>query len=104
MQRHLAPLSGFVNEQYEVANLVDLQRCAGNAGLGQQVMRVKQAGKVEASTGGVKAARFVGKLLLPVDPVTIQRRLKLRHARFAQRRAYVEAQNVTKVIEFKDAG
>ena len=39
-----------------------------------------------------------------VDPGAVQRGFQLRDTRFAQRRADIERENVTKVIEFKDAG
>src|ERR1044071_6845282 len=104
MEGHLPPFGGFIDEQDEVANLLDLQRRAGNARFGQKIVCVEEAGEVEASTGGVKAARFVGKLLLVVDPCAIERGLQLRDAGLAQWRADVCAQNVTKVIEFQDAG
>src|SRR6266853_4085325 len=104
MERDLAPLGGFVDEQHEVANLGDLQRGAGNARLGQQAVCIEEAGEIEAAAGGVKAPRFVGELLLLVDPGAVERGPQLRDAGLAQRRADVCAQNVTKVIEFQDAG
>src|SRR6185369_1188251 len=103
MQRHLTPLGGFIDEQDEVANLFDFKRCAGNARFSQKIVRIEKAGEFEAPTGGVKTARFVGKLLLMVDPCAIKRGLKLRDAGLAQRRADVCAQNVTKVREFQNA-
>ena len=103
MQSHLAPFRGFVDQQDEVANLFDFKRCAGNARLGQKIVRVEEAGEFEASAGRVKAAGFVGKLLLLVDPCAVERGLQLRDPGLAQRRADVCAQNVTKVIEFQDA-
>ena len=78
MQRHLSPFRRFVDEQDEVANLLDLKRCAGNSRFGQKVVRIEKAGEFEASAGGVKAAGFVGKLLLLVDPCAIKRGLQLR--------------------------
>ena len=103
-QGHLTPLGGFIDEQNEVANLLDFESCAGNACLGQKIVRIEKAGEVEASTGRVKAARFVGKLLLLVDPCAVKRRLKLRHLGLARRRADVCTQSVKEVIKFQDAG
>ena len=104
VQRHFSPFRSFVDEQDEVANLLDFERGAGNARFGQKVVRVEEAGEFEATAGGVEAARFVGKLLLLVDPCAVERGLQLRDAGLAQRRADVGAQNVTKVVEFQDAG
>jgi hypothetical protein len=104
MNGHLTPFRGFVHEQDEVANFVNFKGCAGNARFSQKIMGVKESGKVKASAGGIKAAGLVGELLLMVDPRTVERRLQLRHARLAQRRADVEPQNITKVIKFQDAG
>src|SRR4029077_14561369 len=92
------------DEQDEVANLCDLQRCAGDSRLGQQAVRIEEAGKVEAAAGGVEAPRFVGKLLLLADPCAVERGLELRDPGLAQRRADVCAQDVKEVVEFQDAG
>ena len=42
MQRHLSPFRGFIDQQDEVANLFDLQRCAGNARFGQKLCASKR--------------------------------------------------------------
>jgi hypothetical protein len=104
VQSHLSPLRRFIDQQDEVTNLHDLERCAGNARFGQKIVCVEKTGEVEASAGGVKAARFVGQLLLLVDPCAVERWLQCRHLGLAQRRADICAQNVTEVIEFQDAG
>src|SRR5579864_4884841 len=103
MQGHFTPFGRFIDQQDEVANLFDLERCAGNARFGQEGVSIEKAGEFEVSAGGVKAARFVGKLLLMVDPCAVERGLQLRDAGLAQRRADIRAQNVTKVREFQDA-
>ncbi len=104
MERQFTPFRGFVDEQNKVANLVDFKRCAGNVGFSQKSVGVKESGKIKAAAGGIEPACLVGKLLLAVDPCAIERGLQLGDARFAQRRADVKRQNVTKVIKFQDAG
>ncbi len=104
MERQLTPFRGFVHEQDEVANLVNFKRSTGNVGFSQESVCVKESGKIKAAAGGIEAACLVGKLLLAVDPCAVKRGLQLGDARFAQRRADIKRQNVTKVIKFQDAG
>ncbi len=85
MQRNLAPLGSTIGQQQHIAQLGNLQRCAANARLVQDIGRIQQAGEIEASAHAQVAAQLFCELLLPLDPRAVARGGELRNAVLPQR-------------------
>ncbi len=103
MQRDLAPLGGTIGQQQQIANLEDLQRRARDARLVDQLRRVEQSVKVEASAGAQVSAQLFRELLLSLDPGTVLRGRELGHALAPERRSRISRQQLAELVEFEHA-
>ena len=71
MSGGFAPFGGTVDEEDDVAELGGFQSGSADAGAEDELARIDEPAKVEASTGAEECTHFGGELLLAVDPLGI---------------------------------
>ena len=67
------------------------------------VRGIEQAVKIEMAAGAQISAQLRGQLLLALDPLAVTRGRELHHAVMSKRRARVNGQQLTQLIEFEHA-
>src|ERR1019366_8938708 len=79
------------------------QGSAADARLVHQCRGIEQAMKIEMTAGTQISAQLGDQLLLAFDPLAVTRGRELHHAFMSKRRAGVNSEQLTQLIEFEHA-